>query len=513
MALTPFALVQCLKEIAVYADHEGGSSLKADDFAKCVLGINEEVDENAFHEVKSWEELHDSFTLFAIAETSALHSSTLATLCADAEEIWYRDWPSSTDPGILSDIGSGPAAMFEEATGINISDFFALGFLIYRTCEMSGQARLSATFFHDHKVPAPVERFFTDHCTLTPDELRQTLAKEMREGTPINPWSRYTLQQRPFVRLADGSFIMMRLQYALQRFFGDHPYLESRWILSQTPDKKRQSKHFSSAMQHLFEQRVGEVLERISNLQSPRTGGVILSDPDFRAAWGGKNEDEIGDWGYAHGNEILIIDANMRSLLQGLAEGTAEISVLDEDLQKKYRKKFSQLVSTVKQFRSKGWPDSRVSVTDDTKYIPIVLAPDDGMAINYMTQIKLLEIGMPMVAELDGSSLPPGIISWRELLILESEVERRGIDFIKVLAEWRLEGSDGTRLATSLQHFMQMQPGFLGLFTAKYQKKAERLFDRVSQRGFSWTLQGLSDKDRRREINKYQAITGKTWKE
>lgn len=516
-ALSPFAMVQSIKEVILYADDTGGTDLSAIDFARCVLGINEQVDSDALGNPETWADIHDNFTMFAVAETSALHFATIATLAADANDIWFSNWPATTDPGITSDIGSGPADMFLEATGISIEDFFSLGFLLYRKFEQSKDSRLPSTLFVDHSIPDEVKEFFIGHCTLSVTELKKILEREASGGEAINPWSRYTLQQRPFLLCDDGSIIILRLQYALQRFFGDHPYLESQWLLGRATEKKVQAEHYAGAMRHLFECRVGDVLARISKLDSPRRDGIVVSDPDFRSAWGASKsgkDDEICDWGYFHGDEMLLFDANMRSLLQGLAENTAEIGVLDKDIREKYKKKFSQLVSTIRQFREKSWPDSRVKIDNNiTKFVPLVLAPDDGMAINFMTQLKILEVAVPMIVDLGGSSLPPGIIRWRELLMLEGAVESYKVDFMGLLIEWRIEGSDGTKLATSLQEFLERQPGFVGFFPKRHRKGAEQFFDRVSQHGFGWTLRGLSPTDRRREINKYQAITGKTWRE
>ncbi|WP_157184711.1 hypothetical protein [Nocardia niigatensis] len=514
-ALAPFSMVQCVKEIVMYADPVGGGDLGSLDFIKCVLGINEQVDSDAVSESGAWPELRDEFTLFAIAETSGTHAATIATLCADAGDIWYRRWAPTTDPGLLVDIGDGPADMFKEATGISIDDFFALGMLIYRNFETnSGDSSVSPTIFEEAKVPEEVKLFFLENCTSTLGNLRAELLRG-EDGDAINPWSRYVLQQRPFLILDDGSIIMLRLQYMLERFFGDHPYLQANWILSKIPEKKRTADHFAGAMRHLFEYRVGEVLQRISRSNSPRAGGIVLADPDFRTAWSipnAKEEDEICDWGYYHENFALLIDANMRNLLQGLAEGTADISVLEKDFREKYKKKFSQLISTVEQFREKGWPDGRVSIDENTKFIPLVLAPDGGMVINPMTQLKILEIAMPMVAPLGGCSLPPGIISWRELLILEGEVEERAIDFIELLVDWRFSGSDGESLATSLQQFMEMQSGYAGKAPKYFEATMIECFERATQQGFSWRLRDLSESDRRREINRYQALTGKIWR-
>lgn len=512
-ALPPFSMVQCLKEIVLYADPTGGGNISSDGFAKCVLGISEDVDLRSMGNPESWADLHDHFTLFAIAESSATHSATIATLAPDAYDIWYRPWPPNTEPGLVDDLGSGPADVFKDVMEIGIDDFFGLGLLIYRNFEQSKESVIPKTFFSDCKIPVEVKKFFIEHCTLTMEELEGRLRNEAA-SEEINPWSRYILQQRPFLVREDGSVLILRLQYALQRFFSDHPFQETKWLLSQSSKEgKKRGDHFAGAMRHIFEYRVGEVLHRIADRGGASGGGVVISDPDFKEAWGtsrGQNE-EICDWGYYQKGRLLLIDANMRNLLQGLAEGTADIGALNEDLAKKYRKKFSQLISTIKQFRERGWNDTRVPVDGDTKFIPLVLAPDEGLAINPMTQIKILEIAMPMVADLNGSSLPPGILSWRELLMLEAAIELCGVNFVDVLIRWRLDGSDGSKVATSLQQFLEEQPGYLGLFTERHRKMATLFFNRLQKHTFGWTLEGLSDTEKRREINKFKAFTGQEW--
>ena len=62
---------------------------------------------------------------------------------------------------------------------------------------------------------------------------------------------RYTLQEFPFLRLDDGSVLMLRLQYATQRMFGDLLYLKVHDALK-VSDPKRADR-FKNAMNAIFD--------------------------------------------------------------------------------------------------------------------------------------------------------------------------------------------------------------------------------------------------------------------
>lgn len=84
--------------------------------------------------------------------------------------------------------------------------------------------------------------------------------------------------------------IAVRFQYAIQRIFGDHPYLETKYLVSEADTKR--GDRFRSAVDDVFESRVGEVLDRISGYEGPGGGGVLITERQMKLAWHTKKEGE-----------------------------------------------------------------------------------------------------------------------------------------------------------------------------------------------------------------------------
>ena len=83
-----------------------------------------------------------------------------------------------------------------------------------------GPTALTDTGMSDEVIAA-----FTDQCTISLEDLRAAVCAERSDGL-VSTWMRYTLQNTPFVRLPNGTFLMLRLQYAVQRMFGELLYLK-----------------------------------------------------------------------------------------------------------------------------------------------------------------------------------------------------------------------------------------------------------------------------------------------
>jgi hypothetical protein len=101
--------------------------------------------------------------------------------------------------------------------------------------------------------------------------------------------------------------------------------------------------------------------------------------------------------------------------------------------------KFEQLISTARQFISRGWTQGGATIAAQTKFLPFVIAPNAGMPSNMFTEFLILEQALPLIAEFDSRVLPPTIITWRDLQILEGIAEQaKGGRIIELLIMWRL---------------------------------------------------------------------------
>ena len=170
---------------------------------------------------------------------------------------------------------------------------------------------------------------------------------------------RYTLQNTPFVRLPNGTFLMLRLQYAVQRMFGELLYLKLHDAIKDAEPAR--ASQFKAAMNDIFEHRVGLVLARIAKHEARFGPTEIIDDPAMKAAWGKKGQNKkICDFVYAQGKFSLVIDANNRNLPRQFAERAADGAELIAEIRTMFAAgKFEQLTSTIRQFGEHWWSTGR----------------------------------------------------------------------------------------------------------------------------------------------------------
>ncbi|MDT5131932.1 MAG: hypothetical protein QOE48_5718 [Mycobacterium sp.] len=230
-------------------------------------------------------------------------------------------------------------------------------------------------------------------------------------------------------------------------------------------------------MNDIFEHRVGEVLRRIAQNEN-RFGGVeIIDDPAMKSAWARKGQSQkICDFAYAQRKECIVTDANNRNLPRKFAERTAVGADLIGELRDMFAaSKFKQLTSTIRQFRAKGWSGQRIQIDAQTKFIPLVVAPNAGMPSNEFTEWLVMQHAVPMIAEFDHKALPPAIITWRDLQLLEGISEAGAGRVIELLIMWRISNyrnvTQRVGLPSSLSDFVDDTFTF-GLPLAEHDRQA-----------------------------------------
>ena len=201
---------------------------------------------------------------------------------------------------------------------------------------------------------------FVETCTLSLDELRQRLSDE-RMSDASTPWMRYVLQEFPFVEMADGSFVMLRLQYMVQRMFGDLLYLKVYDIIKAADTGG--ADRFKNGMNSIFEYRVGQALRRIAS-HEVRFGDVdIIQEGQLKTAWQNRRGEhpKICDFVYLQDNFAVLIDANNRNIPKKFADRAAAGEDLQSEIQNMFAaSKFEQLISTAREFIRRGWDRSSV---------------------------------------------------------------------------------------------------------------------------------------------------------
>ena len=464
-------LVQCIKEIVESADEHSLQPLSVLDLTRCVLGVNQDNDQvdagmlaraanPGDHDVATLKSDFQELALDFVAQGLFDHSDTFETLACSVDETWRRGWAPGTHQKVVHDFGAGPADVFAEVVGVDLDDFLALAWYFWNAARNDGQVGFDAGLVAATGLGPKVIDTFLDQCSLSLSELRERLADE-RMSDAATPWMRYTLQEFPFLRLDDDSVLMLRLQYAVQRMFGDLLYLKVHDALK-VSDPKRADR-FKSAMNTIFEHRVGLVLKRIVQHEIRFGGAIVITEDQMKTAWSNTRGEhpKICDYAYVQGGETILIDANNRNLPRKFAERSAAGSDLHAEIRDMFAAtKFQQLTSTAQQFRTHGWAEtSGQLITPTTKFLPFVVAPLAGIPSNEFTEMLILEQALPLIAGFNSKVLPPTIISWRDLQILEGIAEQaRGGRIIELLIKWRISNymkqTQMTGLPMSLPDFI-----------------------------------------------------------
>ncbi|MBM7280591.1 hypothetical protein JTZ10_22880 [Gordonia rubripertincta] len=311
--------------------------------------------------------------------------------------------------------------------------------MFYNLWKHEGFTCIEPEFFARYAAPPAAVDFLMDHCTVSLADLRAQLAQERSENASL--WTRYKLQQTPFVRIDDGTLLPIRFQYVIQRIFGDHLYLETEHMLRATDSKK--ADHYAEAMRNIFEERVGEVLQRICTYdESGET--VLVDEAEMKRVWRTKKSTlpKICDFALFRGHGCILIDANMRNLPQPFAEGEATIESLQLEIEQRFTTtKFRQLLSTVELFMNRGWNRLRTAVTGRTRFVPIVVVPDAGIPGDIAVENAVYTRAFGLVVKYNENPNitkvhVPAILTWRDLLRLDGLAER-GVDIFVLLKRWR----------------------------------------------------------------------------
>ncbi|MUL78841.1 hypothetical protein [Mycolicibacterium sp. CBMA 226] len=449
---THTGLVQCIKEIVLCADEGSDAELSAADLTRCVLGVNQEADERAdpglvvrAHnpELSDLETLRKDFLEMAVdhvAQELLDNIETFETLASGTHEMWREGWAPGIDPGVTRDLGSGAADVFADVVGVDLDDFLTLGWTMWNLARNDQLVGFGADLLAETGVGAGVLNAFAAQCALSLDELRQRLS-DQDDGDAAGLLVRYILQEFPFLRLADGSLLMLRLQYAVQRVFGDLLWLKVYDGLKAV-DSQRASR-FKNAMNTNFEYRVGQVLTRIAEHERGRFPGVIVTEDEFKAAWRNSRgvHPKICDFAYTQRGAWLLFDANNRNVPKDIAERVGG----GEDLRTEIRKmfvdtKFGQLTSTASELITRKWAADGALADSSTRFLPFVVAPNAGMPASEFTEFLILEQSAPLVSGFNNRVWPPGIIKMCDLQLLEGLAERRlGPGTFAILMAWRME--------------------------------------------------------------------------
>ncbi|MFM9378072.1 hypothetical protein [Gordonia sp. VNK21] len=438
--LHPVPLFLAIKEVIVHADMDGEDAPTHDELLAVFLSLSAETHESAMPaDPTQFGPAFGEMTLNRLMQTSLLYPDPLELVAGTAHATWHRGWSERTSARSLSDLAAGPSEQWTEVMGVELDDFLALGWLFYNLWKHEGVTRFDPDLFERDRLPSKPLKFLVDHCSISLVALRDALQQQRNDKSLL--WTRYQMQQHPFVRLDDGTLIPIRFQFVIQRIFGDHLFLESAFTLR--GEDKKKAKHYEDAMRDIFEERVGDVLTRIcEHDQSGKT--VLIEEAEMKDAWrtSKATEPKVCDFAVFREHGCLLVDANMRSLPQSFAEGTATIEQLQTEIRDRFTStKFQQLLSTVDQFMAKGWESPEVPLTSRTRFVPVVVVPDAGMPSELTVENLMFAESLPLVVKYNDNPRfyrvhVPAVLTFRDLLMLDGLAER-GVDVFALLKRWR----------------------------------------------------------------------------
>lgn len=498
VVLHPLPLLLAAKEIIEYADATSEITdtevVSDDELLAMLLTIAAEANEASTpSRGVDFDTALAKMTVDRVAQASLLFSDPLEFLTTSTASTWQRSWSTRTASKTLTDLAESPKSQWQRITGVALDDFLSLGWLFYNLWRNENFTRVDARFFSELKIPPKAVEFLIEHCTLPLADMRELLARQRGSGASL--WTRYKLQQYPFVRLDDGTLLPVRFQFVIQRIFGDHLYLESQALLRQHDPK--QADHYAAAMRDIFEERVGEVLARICTYDTSGAT-VLVEEKAMKQAWRSNKSKvpQICDFALFRSHGCVLVDANMRNLPQPFSEGSGTFETLQDEIRTRFTTtKFGQLISTVDLFQDRGWNKLTTKVTARTQFVPLVVVPDAGIPSDITTENLIYTHAAPAVHRFNDNPnfyrvYVPSIVTWRDLLMLDGLAER-GVDIIGLLKRWRNIDPLGAQfgrepLPVPLREYVDRQhPGKAALSQAEHRRGFdffEHLRDHVSRR-------------------------------
>jgi hypothetical protein len=259
----------------------------------------------------------------------------------------FTAWPSKSK---ATGLGATPAEAFKIATGVELLDLMRLGHRIIKRSSDNHQVRFTRDeLTADGASDAAVDYLFSN-MTLPLDGYREALEKDREAGDIAH--QRFTFTQYPFLTVDEGTIVMVRHQWAMERLAGATLYFEAWFNLR---DKSRGlADRFKNAMNYAFEVFVGGILHRIAD-KSPSMR--IVDESEMQAAWQeqkGKTP-SVCDWMLLGEKHCVVIDATNHAVKEDAAQGLATFAEYAADIDKIFVEgKFEQLLSTIELAQKHG---------------------------------------------------------------------------------------------------------------------------------------------------------------
>lgn len=369
-----------------------------------------------------------------VEELANLQSNSpikLELIMASTYDLWFTAWPQR-----VSDerIGTSPAAAWEIANSVPLLDVMAVGHTITEGT-LSGQYTYTKQGLIEAGATAPAVEFVFQQMALGAEAFRRRLKKDRKQGSVAD--QRYVFTERPFLLRGDGSLLVLRYQWMIDRFFGGQLYWQTFFCLG-TPEPGSLAESFSQAMNYAFERSVGDALDQIVSCSSKIT--QVVREEDMQKEWTEKRGEtpSVCDFVLPAGRACFLFDATNHHLGATLAQGLATIDDYDDDAESAFVKsKFKQLVSTALLIRD----HNSFGIMAEPSFFPFVVVPNNGLSSLATVQVDWRIRAADAFAALQGHTKPPVPLTISELALLEglAEFYAPERDIADLLGGWRMQ--------------------------------------------------------------------------
>lgn len=406
-----------------------------DDVMMAVLGIAglDETDESS-----SDSPTRRSFELSVeIAANANFNKSTeVAHLVTESDFMWRREWPSTVPAKVRSRLGLSPAAMFAQSVGAEYDEFLAATLHLWTQAEIHGFVRFPEHFFGAIEVSPAAVRAFLDRAGSDVETLRTSIAEE-RIGSRTPEWAFNTLRQFPLLRLSDGTWLILRLAYIVQRTLGATVRFDVLTDL-ETADQQRAG-DFRSALTYVFEETVAKTASRI--FERDGLARRVFRETEAQRAWKGPRgrTPQVCDVLVDCGSVWLLLECTARRLPAHLVNGTATEEQLYDELDLVLTdRKAKQLASTGRLIRHDLQRLTGRLPPPGLRIVPLVIVPDEGLGWNEFMHLRTQDRLKTDPTLTNTSSLSPAVLSLRELRFFEALLET-GEASADLLVQWRVD--------------------------------------------------------------------------
>ncbi|OLT46414.1 hypothetical protein BJF87_22635 [Gordonia sp. CNJ-863] len=455
----PQATVQLMRELMETDPPAPGRPMTAEELVLLLLSINSEQQKTTEFDtenpsVSDWaaldarfqkmapDDLYELAREFLTKQNAGLlfnAANKIEVLKADIWDLWYSPWSDR----VTGDLGDRPADTFEMATGIGFDDYLRAGNVLVEAVA-AGQSTVDL----DELSNDPrVRGFVTTNMALDLAGFRAQLAKDRDEGDI--KLQRYAFTRYPFLDLGDGTLLILRSHWAIERFFGDTPQFDVIAGFSDRGDQES-ARRFGDGIKYQFEEAVGRIVTRIA-AGSPRVTEVV-EEAKLQREWtrGRRGQaPSVCDWVLRAGLLNVLVEATHHPVKGTLAQGLADGAAYDEDATRVLTKrKFKQIASVMDLIRGRGWAGQP---QPDAVFIPIVVVPNSGTPSSALSEMDNAMRAESVFAAYQGRVARPAVVQLRDLQLLEGIGDHLPGDVVTLLYAWRK-----SEIPLSLHEFLEL---------------------------------------------------------